>query len=990
MNMQFGAPNHSYVHSFHQSNAQNVTALSAGGLPGISSLLICAGAGAEFLSDRHLQRSVGQGMIGADHRIRRYYSPMSQPGSSAWRGWLRRALKILLIVEVVYLVLVNGLLQLQLTQDVVNMIRPDKFHVSWERAWSWYPFRVHARGIAANGQSRSQQWQLSTPAASGSISVLPLIFKRVWLSGVDVRDIDYRQRPRLKPDKDYSALLPYFPEIEGREIAPALTAPGGNKRPWRIAIDNARLTGTHSFWIFNVRGGGTGRVLADLTYQTRGGPFSLDGRKLDLQLAPLYLNGKREVFGRATLRGDLGFTPFVPRAHKDISLLQFLRLDAEIDLDANSLAFINVLTAGAGGAQVDGSGRVSGRLVSDRGQVLPGTGLTVQARDLAVRYAALTVAGEGAIGLVADAATPERIQLDFHYEDLAVRHESDDRPMLTGRDLHLIMRGSSRLNLGSDTVSDHAALGFNVEGLEVQDLALLQRYIPPRWPFTLYGGRGVLSGELLLRPTALRVDLGLESGDAQIGVRQYRFTTNLDAALKLDNPSILTEHTAIGGSYIRLGDAIVASGAEVQSNPWEASLEFTHGYLGLFSDEAKAAKTDVVDLLRLIGQSEAKQLLNDSYGVIGFQAQVSSLAWIGVLLGETHHTSIDGKGTVEGEIHLAGGWPGTGTRLEVVSPALEVGVLDYLSRGDGEITLDVQDGAESPDWLLTILLRDADMKRRDEAQSYIHNVDLALEALLEDMFPGRQERDFALRFRIESGEVEDMAVFNSYLPPDAPMTFTAGTADLKADILLLPEDARGWLSLVSQAVNAEVGEQSITGDLRADITLAGGTPRDMKFDITGSQVRLDNVAVAGERASFDGDYWSALISLTRAETTWTRPPQISADAALTISDTRPIVAMFGNQGYRPKWLSGMLTLENISGKARMDLADNTVIIPMARVISDKAELAAKARIAGESRDGVIYARYKKLDALLRITGGRKNLEVIKVREKFDNYVVPGP
>ena len=915
---------------------------------------------------------------------------MSQPGNSLYRDWPLRVLKILVILEGIYLVLVNGLLHLPLTQDVVNMIRPEKFHVSWDRAWSWYPFRVHARGVAANGQSRSQQWQLSTPAASGSISVLPLIFKRVWVSDVDVTDIDYRQRPRLKPDRDYSALLPHFPEIEGREIVPALTTPRKKRRPWRIAIDNARVSGTSSFWIFNFRGSGDGSILADLTYETRGGPFSLDGRQLDLQLAPLYINGKREVFGRGTVRGDLGFAPFVPQAHKDISLLQFLLLDAEIDLDANSLAFISVFSAGAGGAQIDGSGRVSGRLVSDRGQVLPGTDLTVVARDLAVRFAALNIAGEGEIGLVADVATPEQIQLDFHYDDLAVSHESDNRPMLTGRDLHLVMRGSSHLNLGSDPLSDQAAVGFDVQDLQVQDLALLQRYIPPKWPFQLYGGQGVLSGELLLRPTALKVDLSLESGEAHVGVNQYRFTTNLEAALKLDNPSILTERTAIRGSYIRLGDAIVANGTEVESKPWEASLAFTHGYLGFLSDEAKAAETDVVDLLRLIGKSEAKQLLNDSRGVIGLQAKVSSLAWIGVLLGETHHTSIAGNGTIEGEIHLASGWPWTGTRLEAVSPALEVGVLDYLSSGDGVITLDVQDGAETPNWLLNVLLREAEMKRRGETRSYIHNVDLSLEALLENVYPGGQQRDFALRFRIESGKVEDMSVFNRYLPPGSPLAFTAGTADLEADILLLPEDARGGLSLVSQAVNADVGQQSVTGDLRADITLAGGIPREMKFDITGSQVRLDNVAVAGERETFDGNYWSAVISLTRGETTWARPPEISADAELTISDSRPIVAMFGNRGYRPKWLSGMLTLEDISGRARIDVADNAVVIPMARVISDKAELAAKGRIARESRDGVIYARYKNLDALLSIAGETKNLELTRVREKFDNYVVPGP
>jgi len=71
---------------------------------------------------------------------------------------LIRFAKIVVIVEVVYLVLVNAVLNLTVTQSVVNGLKPDRFAVSWEKAWSLYPFRVHARGVAAKGQSVSQQW----------------------------------------------------------------------------------------------------------------------------------------------------------------------------------------------------------------------------------------------------------------------------------------------------------------------------------------------------------------------------------------------------------------------------------------------------------------------------------------------------------------------------------------------------------------------------------------------------------------------------------------------------------------------------------------------------------------------------------------------------------------------------------------------------------------------------------------------------------------
>ena len=86
----------------------------------------------------------------ASHRDRTAYSADTLCANTM----IKRLLKITIGIELVYLLVVNGLLQLQLTQDLVNKIRPEKFYVTWEQAWSWYPFRFHAEGIFANGQAR--------------------------------------------------------------------------------------------------------------------------------------------------------------------------------------------------------------------------------------------------------------------------------------------------------------------------------------------------------------------------------------------------------------------------------------------------------------------------------------------------------------------------------------------------------------------------------------------------------------------------------------------------------------------------------------------------------------------------------------------------------------------------------------------------------------------------------------------------------------------
>ena len=130
---------------------------------------------------------------------------------------LRRVVVVLVLIEVGYLILANAALNLPLTQSLVNQHRPEKYAVSWERAWSWFPFRIHGRGISANGQTPSLQWQVDIPEASADLAILPLLTKTVRLRNATARDVDFRLRPRPKPDKDYALIREGFPPIESRD-----------------------------------------------------------------------------------------------------------------------------------------------------------------------------------------------------------------------------------------------------------------------------------------------------------------------------------------------------------------------------------------------------------------------------------------------------------------------------------------------------------------------------------------------------------------------------------------------------------------------------------------------------------------------------------------------------------------------------------------------------------------------------------------------------
>src|SRR5210317_1098529 len=131
----------------------------------------------------------------------------------AGKTWMKRIVLAALIAELAYVIVFNLVLQLPVTRTFVNQIRPDKFYITWENAWTPYPFRFYFRNASGNGQSRSQQWEFEAQAVSASIDVLPLFFKRVWIDHVRLSDASYKQRPRLKPDIDYSGLISSYPAI---------------------------------------------------------------------------------------------------------------------------------------------------------------------------------------------------------------------------------------------------------------------------------------------------------------------------------------------------------------------------------------------------------------------------------------------------------------------------------------------------------------------------------------------------------------------------------------------------------------------------------------------------------------------------------------------------------------------------------------------------------------------------------------------------------
>ena len=628
---------------------------------------------------------------------------------------IKRVLKIVIGIELVYLLLVNGALQLQLTQDLVNKIRPEKFYVTWEQAWSWYPFRVHAEGIFANGQARAQQWEVTATSASGSISVLPLILKHVYLSDIQAEDIDYRQRPRLKPDIDYSAMLPYFPEIQGREVVPVETEEQKKKRPWKVHVNGAQAEGEHRFWIFNLQGTASGTATGNLYTESRRGAFWLDVAQFELDLGPAFLNGSAEAFHGGTASGSLGFSPLVRAEHPGRRMLRFAYLDADLDLAVDSLDFINLFAGNYNNLTITGAGRVQGHLSVSDGFVRAGTQLSATAENLSIDMYDINVTGKGVVNIHTPKTKDMPLGLDVQYDQLTATREEESAPFLIGETLHLEYRGSN--------------------------------FITP---------------------------------DPELGLAD------------------------------------------------------------LWDDE------------------EARQ----------------------------------------------------------------------------------------------------------------------------------RRADNSLSLFVDRATVPDMSALNYHLPPETALQFAGGTTQLNAELFFGEESLGGTIQLDSVSTQVQIDEQRLKADLDIDMNLAGGNPRTFTADFTGSTLRLFNVFVEGEKEKFEGDYWSTSLEVTSGEGVFTQPIELSAESLIAVSDTRPLVTLFKNRSRTPKWLGNMMSVKNLEGEAAMTLRSGKFRVPLAYVDSEKAEVGIKATFFEGEREGMVYARYKTLDTLVKRFNGKRDVDIIKSRKKFEEYVLP--
>jgi len=457
---------------------------------------------------------------------------MAQPDRRlAWRSvarrWGIRLAVAALVIEGAWLIGINLALNLPATRAWINTLRPEKVNVSWQSAWSWYPGQVEVRGASVAGQSPRMQYQAEADRVRASLALLPLLRHRAEITHARVENGRYLQRPRLEPGKDYSAQLPFFPEIRGYPVAAVTERLPSRRKPWLVTVEDARVEGPQTVWIGRLQARLEARVEARLEVRSQGGPLNLDVGGIHLALQRVWADDGREVLSGGEISGKLHLGPYRWRENRGLESVRFLDLDLELALESKSLKFVQLFLLKYPTLKTDGYGAAKGRVVIRDGCIAPGTDLRVDAGELAVTLPPFIVEGNGDVTLAADSQALLPFKVAYHFDDLRVLDLSDRSPFLAGRGLDAFLEDDGDLvprhEAGAEPEQRYRA-NLKVASATL-DMRTINRYLPPNSPLTFTSGDADFSADVGLTPddatggfTLWGKDLGVRLDEQDLGL----------------------------------------------------------------------------------------------------------------------------------------------------------------------------------------------------------------------------------------------------------------------------------------------------------------------------------------------------------------------------------------------------------------------------------------------------------------------------------------
>jgi hypothetical protein len=130
-----------------------------------------------------------------------------------------RLLQAAVVAALLYLGLANLFLSTSAFEDVVDA-DPGTLEVHFERGWTLWPGRLHARGLSIRGRDGNVEWWLRIDDVDFRVSLTALLRKQFFATQVRGTGVSLRLRQRIGPEELARTRVADLPPIEGLRPIP--------------------------------------------------------------------------------------------------------------------------------------------------------------------------------------------------------------------------------------------------------------------------------------------------------------------------------------------------------------------------------------------------------------------------------------------------------------------------------------------------------------------------------------------------------------------------------------------------------------------------------------------------------------------------------------------------------------------------------------------------------------------------------------------------
>lgn len=375
-------------------------------------------------------------------------------------------------------------------------------------------------------------------------------------------------------------------------------------------------------------------------------------------------------------------------------------------------------------------------------------------------------------------------------------------------------------------------------------------------------------------------------------------------------------------------------------------------------------------------------------------AELEGLSFLDFYLADVPWLRLKGDGRMEADVSMAQGEFLPGSTIDATVPEMTVDILGWQVTGACALQLHVDPVPFVGGTALALGFRHFEFTADGGAHPLLEGEGFRVEAFTPDARLDRPFSSFDAVFELPESDIVNLSPYDALLPDgmdmDIDLSGQGGRVRGHLEATSMDHSAKGDLWLVHPDVGVMLGTVALRGDVRAHARVSNGAIEQGVFDLTGSTVDLTDVSIRTQGTDEDvSEGWHAGIALPWARVHTGAATTFSADIDLACRDSAPFVTVFGSQRHLPGWARALLTVQDLSGSARLQLGAGRMEVHDMHIEGRGYEVMVDLVRRRAMNHGQLFMRMGPLSLGLGVDGLERHIQVLRSRHWYERRVAEG-